>query len=179
MTNARSVRGSRRLSCVLSLSILTLASAGALLGATTALSADAPSEKFGDMQQAVTDLRAEAGQDRRAIVKANMLLTASEGTIFWPLYDKYRAARVELGDRKQKLVFDYLAKRNTMSEDEAEDLTDEAFSIDKDKIDIKEKYVKKMSKVLSARTVARFFQIDQKLDAVADIVVASQVPLIH
>ncbi len=108
-----------------------------------------------------------------------MLLTASEGTIFWPLYDKYRAERVALGDRKQKLVFDYLAKRNTMSEDEAEDLTDEAFSVDKERIDIKEKYVKKMSKVLSARTVARFFQIDQKLDAVADVVVASQVPLIH
>jgi hypothetical protein len=162
MTNARSVRGSRRLSCVLSLSILTLASAAALLGSATAWSADATSEKFGDLNQAITDLRAEAGHDRRAIVKANMLLTASEGTIFWPLYDEYRAERVALADRRQKMVFDFLAKRDTMTQDEAEDLTKEAFS-----------------KVLSARTVARFIQIDSKLDTIADVVVAAQVPLIH
>jgi len=179
MTNARSVRGSRRLSCVLSLSILTLASAAALLGSATAWSADATSEKFGDLNQAITDLRAEAGHDRRAIVKANMLLTASEGTIFWPLYDEYRAERVALADRRQKMVFDFLAKRDTMTQDEAEDLTKEAFSIEHDRIDVKDKYRKKMAKVLSARTVARFIQIDSKLDTIADVVVAAQVPLIH
>jgi hypothetical protein len=35
-----------------------------------------------------------------------------------------------------------------------------------------------MSKVLSARTVTRFFQIDNKFDAVVDATLAAHVPLI-
>jgi hypothetical protein len=36
-----------------------------------------------------------------------------------------------------------------------------------------------MTKVLSERTVARFFQIDQKLDAASDIALAANIPLVH
>jgi len=36
-----------------------------------------------------------------------------------------------------------------------------------------------MSKELSARTVARFFQIDQKLDAAVDVALAANIPLMH
>jgi hypothetical protein len=39
--------------------------------------------------------------------------------------------------------------------------------------------VSKMSKVLSARTVARFFQIDNKLDTVVDAALAGKIPLIQ
>ena len=37
----------------------------------------------------------------------------------------------------------------------------------------------KMTKALSDRTVARFFHIDEKLDAAADIALAANIPLIH
>jgi polyhydroxyalkanoate synthesis regulator phasin len=108
-----------------------------------------------------------------------MLLTNSEAAQFWPLYDRYRAEREKLGDRKVRLITDFLAKRDSMSEEDAENLIDEAMSIDNDKNEVKEKYVAKMMKVLSARTVARFFQIDQKLDAVVDMELAARIPLIH
>lgn len=152
---------------------------GSLLSGGIALSAGAQPEKFGDLQQAIAELRWEAGQDRRAIVKANMLLTNSEATIFWPLYDDYRDARYPLGDRKLKLIQDFLAKRDGMSEDDAAALSKESFSIQKDTISLKEKYSSKMSKSLSARTVARFFQIDNKLDAAVDLELAARIPLVH
>jgi hypothetical protein len=41
------------------------------------------------------------------------------------------------------------------------------------------KWYKKMTKALSERTVARFFHIDEKLDAAADIALAANIPLIH
>jgi hypothetical protein len=166
----------------LAAAILGLASLGSLLGPGTALSAPPPpvvNEKFSDLEPAIAELRQEAGKDRRAIVKANMLLTNSEAAQFWPLYDRYRAEREKLGDRRVRLITDFLAKRDSMSEEDAENLIDEAMSIDNDKNEVKEKYVAKMMKVLSARTVARFFQIDQKLDAVVDMELAARVPLIH
>ena len=108
-----------------------------------------------------------------------MLLTNSENAQFWPLYDAYRNERNLVGDRKVRLITDYAAKRDTMSEGEATRLTQEFFSIEKERIAVKEKYVAKMSKVLSARTVARFFQIEQKLDATVDLALAANIPLIH
>jgi hypothetical protein len=161
--------------------ILGLAGAAVAFGPRIAVGADpdVSAEKFGNFDQAIAELRQEAGQDRRQLVKANMLLTNSESGTFWPLYDKYRADLEPLHDRKVALIKDYLTNRDTMTQDHAEKLTKEYFDIQKDTIKVKEKHWDKMTKVLSNRTVARFFQIDQKLDAAVDMVLAAKVPLIH
>jgi hypothetical protein len=166
----------------LSTAVVGIASAGALLTASPAL-ADAArpivNEKFSDFAPAIAELRQEAGQDRRNIVKANMLITETEGARFWPLYDEYRAERKKIGDRRVRLVTDFLAQQNSMTEDEARALANEDFAILKDTSELKTKWYKKMTKELSERTVARFFHIDEKLDAAADIALAANIPLIH
>jgi hypothetical protein len=77
------------------------------------------------------------------------------------------------------LISDFIANRDTMSEEQAEKLTKDALDIESAKIAVKQDYVSKMSKVLSARTVARFFQIDNKLDVVVDAELAARIPLIQ
>jgi hypothetical protein len=136
-------------------------------------------EKFTDLEPGIQMLRDEIGKDRRAVVKESMLLTESEAAKFWPIYDEYRAAQHKVLDRRVRLITDFAAHRDAMSEDEAERLTEEALAIEKKRFEVKEDYVSKMHKVLSARTVARFFQIDAKLDAIVDAGLASHVPLIY
>jgi hypothetical protein len=167
---------------IISLAVLGFAGTSALAAADIALG-DTPkpivNEQFSDFAPAIADLRQEAGQYRRDIVRANMLLTESESAQFWPLYDQYRAERQQIGDRKVRLITDFLAQRNSMSEDQARALAKENFAIEKDQIGLKDKWYGKMTKVLSERTVARFFQIDQKLDAAGDIALAANIPLMH
>jgi hypothetical protein len=167
---------------LLSIAMVGIASASVLLPATLALGDPAPpivNEKFSDFAPVIAELREEAGQDRRNIVRANMLLTETEGARFWPLYDDYRAERKKIGDRKVRLITDFLAQKNSMSEDEARVLANEDFAIEKDTSELKTKWYKKMTKELSERTVARFFHIDEKLDAAADLALAANIPLIH
>jgi len=160
--------------------LLSAATLGVLLSPNLGVAAEPiVNEKFADAEPAIQMLRAEVGQDRREVVKHAMLLTESESKIFWPLYDEYRAEMTKLGDRRVRLITDFAANRNSMSEDEASRLTKESLDIDKERIAVKEDYVKKMSKVLSARTVARFFQIDSKLDAIVNAQLAANIPLIH
>jgi hypothetical protein len=155
------------------------AALGALLP-TVSLADDAMvNEKFADLEPAIKMLRSEVGKDRREIVKKNMLLTESESARFWPLYDQYRAEINKVGDRRTKLITDYAANRNAMSEDEAARLTKERFQIQHDKLDIQESYYKKMSKATSERTAARFFHIDSKLDAAIDAELAARIPLVY
>jgi hypothetical protein len=166
----------------LSTAVLGLASASALLPAGPALADSARpivNEKFSDFAPVIAELRQEAGQDRRDIVKANMLLTETESARFWPLYDEYRAERKKIGDHRVRLITDFLAQQNSMTEDQARVLANEDFAILKDTSELKTKWYKKMTKELSERTVARFFHIDEKLDAAADLALAANIPLIH
>lgn len=153
----------------------------AVLGSPLSLADDKPvvNEKFADLEPAIQMLREEVGQDRREIVKKNMLLTQTEAATFWPLYDDYRKDMRKLDDRRTRLITDFAAHRNAMSEDEGARLTKEALSIEEDKVEVRQDHVKKMSKDLSARTVARFFQIDAKLDAIVNAELAARIPLIH
>src|ERR1700691_4920326 len=166
----------------LSTAMAGIVSASALLAAIPTLADSARpvvNEKFSDFAPAIAELRQEAGQDRRDIVRANMLLTETENAQFWPLYDEYRAGRQKIGDRKVRFITDFLAQRNSMSEDEARGLANEDFAIEKDTSEMKAKWYKRMTKVLSDRTVARFFHIDEKLDAATDLALAANIPLIH
>ena len=153
----------------------------ALLTPALALAADKPvvNEKFSDLEPAIQMLRQEVGKDRRDLVKANMLLTNSEAARFWPIYDEYRAEMNKIGDKRVKLITDFAANRDSMSEDEGMRLLKERLDIEKEKNDLKGDYVKKFNKELSARTTARFFQIDQKLDAAVEAALAAKIPLIY
>ena len=166
------------------MSIVPYLRAGALCALLTpalALAADKPvvNEKFSDLEPAIQMLRQEVGKDRREIVKANMLLTNSEAARFWPLYDEYRAEMNKIGDKRVKLITDFAANRDSMSEDEGLRLLKERLDIEKEKNDVRGDYVKKFNKELSARTTARFFQIDQKLDAAVEAALAAKIPLIY
>jgi hypothetical protein len=154
----------------------------ALLSPAFVLAADKPvvNEKFTDLEPAIQMLRQDVGKDRREIVKANMLLTNSEAARFWPLYDQYREEMHKVGDARLKVITDYAANRDSMSEDQANQLAKDWLDAEKQRVEIKEKYLKKFQKEgLSARTTARFFQIDQKLDAAVDAALAAHIPLIY
>jgi hypothetical protein len=180
LSGFRRVRAWRR--NFLTTAMLGIASVSALLGANSTVADPAPpivNEKFSDFAPAIAELRQEAGQDRRNLVKANMLLTETESARFWPLYDEYRAERRKVWDRRVRLITDFLADQNAMSEDQARTLANEDFAIEKDISELKSKWYEKMTKVLSERTVARFFHIDEKLDAAVEIALAANIPLIH
>src|SRR5262249_62367835 len=96
-------------------------------------------------------LRQEVGKDRREIVKANMLLTNSEAARFWPLYDQYRSEIHKVGDRRLKVITDYAANRDSMSEDEANRLDTELLQGGKGRAGSQEEYVKRIKKGRRAR----------------------------
>ena len=122
-------------------------------------------------------VRQLANTERQAIVTANMNLTEEESAGFWPMYREYRAAMAELGDRRIALIKDYAENYAELSEDKARELLEESFEIQSDRISVRRKYARKMRGELSEVKVARFMQIDSKIDAVYDLELSSQIPL--
>ena len=123
--------------------------------------------------------RAQIQAERQAIVNRAMELTDSESTKFWPLYREYRTKMAEVTDRQVSVIKEYAATYESMTDDQADKLMSNYMDFQKDKLNLEKDYVKKFKKVLPTRKVARYFQLEHKLDAVIDYDLARSIPLLQ
>lgn len=117
--------------------------------------------------------------ERQAVVAANLGLNESESAVFWPMYRDYRNAVNQAADAKVDILRRLFSDYETLTDDEAMSLLDDHLAFEKEMLKIRTSYAKKMSKVLAGRTVARFFQIENKMDAIIDYEMAGEIPLVR
>ncbi len=150
----------------------------AVLVATALASPDTAGAQTVDQWTAIQQLQADLKADRQAVVATNLPLTEEEARIFWPVYKEYRGEVEKLGDRVAKLITAYAANFETMTNDKADAFFKELLAIERDKVTVREQYVPKVRAVLPAIKAARFFQIENKLDAIVSIALATEIPLV-
>jgi hypothetical protein len=130
-----------------------------------------------DMLADIELTRAAIQVRRQALVTAIMDLEAKEADAFWPLYREYRLAMAKVNDRFVKLVVAYLQKYDELTDADAGRMLNESLGIDRARNEVKKKYVSRFREALPARKVARFFQADNKLDAIINADLARVIPL--
>ena len=114
---------------------------------------------------------------RRVLVSGALPLTDAEADAFWPLYDAYEKERRPLDERANKLVADFLAGASSLTDAQAKAMVEEALEIDGGKLRVRRGYLGRMLKAIPPLKVARFYQIDNKLDSVVRADISRQIPL--
>ena len=114
---------------------------------------------------------------RQALVTSVMDLEPKQAEAFWPLYRDYRAEMTKVNDRLVKLLTVYLDNFDNLTDETAAKLMAESLSIDRERNKVKSKYVSRFAKVIPPKQVARFYQVENKLDAVINAELARIVPL--
>ncbi len=132
-----------------------------------------------DIQNEIELTRSVIQTERQALVASGMGLTSAEADVFWPLYREYQSEQASLGDREVKLLMDYSDNYGVMTDEMAKTMLDDWFDIDSKDLALKKKYAKKFRKILPELKVTRFFQIENKLDAVINNELAAEVPLVE
>jgi hypothetical protein len=124
-------------------------------------------------------LRQKIKADKKLVVAANMELTETEAKGFWPVYEAYQADLDKLNERLAKLIVRYadLYQKNTLTDEAAKSLLDEALAIEQAEVTMKQGYVPKLSAALPATKVARYLQIENKIRAVIKFEMADGIPL--
>ena len=135
--------------------------------------------QFADVSDEIEMVRSLVRVERKALVEEAMELTPAESQIFWSVYNEYEVERTAINDRAVKVVTDYAAVYPDVGDVRAEALLEESFDVESDMLSLKKKYVKRFAKVLAPARVARFFQIERKLDAVQNLSVVEEIPLIR
>jgi hypothetical protein len=126
-------------------------------------------------------LRQKMKADKKLVVGANIELTESEAQRFWPIYEDYQRDLQKINQRIVALIERYAAdyRNKSLTDEKAKPLIDEAVSIEQAEAQLKKAYVPKLSKVLPAKKVARYMQIENKIRAIVKYDLASAVPLVQ
>ena len=176
------MRSTMRLMIVLGIAFYALTPGGGGALAQTAPPQPAPEMKTDDLLQGdiTSDIeltRASIQVRRQALVTAAMDLAPKDADVFWPLYREYREEMAKVNDRFVRLLVGYLENYDSLTDEAARKMLDEYLSIDRARNGVKSTFVPRFGKVIPAKQVARFFQIDNKLDAVINAELAKLVPL--
>ena len=131
-------------------------------------------EKPADNMQVVLEkIRA----DKKLLVAENMQLTEAEAKAFWPVYNQYQDELFLLRARTAKLIKDYSDAHQKMSNDTAKKLMDELMTIEALGPKLRQTYLPKFRKVLPETKVVRYYQIENKINAVLMYELAKNIPL--
>jgi len=115
---------------------------------------------------------------RQMIIRDNLTLTEAEAAAFWPLYREYHAAIEPLGDPLMDRLLKFAQSPATLSELQAGQLLDEWLDFEEALLATRRQWVARFRAVLPASKVTRFYQLENKLDAVLREDVSRKIPLV-
>jgi hypothetical protein len=131
------------------------------------------------VDQDIQLLRLDIRSKKKQLIAANLKLTDTEATKFWPIYDQYTADLVKINNEKYALIKEYADSWGNMTSDQALSLTNRALAVEKNVADLRIRYVPIFSKTISGDKVATFYQIERRVQAMIDLQLSSQLPLVQ
>ena len=150
-----------------------------LVAALLVLFAAAP-VRAGEADEASLEILRETLQsNKKAVVDVNLALSDEEAKAFWPVYDRYQKDLSAVQDRMVRVIEEYTAKFGKLTDEEAEKLVEDYLAIERDRAKVRESYLAPISKALPGRKVMRFYQIENKIDAVLRYELARTIPVVE
>jgi hypothetical protein len=124
-------------------------------------------------------LREDVQKQKVAITSQLMQLSPEQAAAFWPVYNEYAKELSALGDLRVQGIKEYAANYRSLSDEKATELAKMRFEYEQRLLALKRKYFQNLSKALTPKLAARFFQIENQLLDVIDLQVASRLPIVQ
>ena len=132
-----------------------------------------------ELDEIVEMVRRVGQLERETVIADELEMTPDERARFWPIYDEYRAELKSVDDRLVALILEFAENYRSMPEATAVTMVDDYLDIEMDRLKVRQKYIRRLDDVLPPRKLARFVQIENKLDSVARLAIAEEVPLVR
>jgi hypothetical protein len=159
---------------------VTMLFAGPLAAQTAASKAPADAAQVqAEIDKAIETMRKDARAGKSDILGKTMKLDSQQAAAFWPVYKQYEAELATVNNDRLAIIQDLAEHFDTLDDAKAKALLDRQVAFEEKKFALMKKYKDEMLKVLPAKTVARFFQVDSRLNKLAELAVASEIPLVY
>jgi len=159
---------------------VTMLSAGFAAAQTATAKAPAdPAKVQAEIDKALEAMRKDARAGKSDILGKTMKLDSQQAAAFWPIYKQYEAELVTVNNDRVAIIQDLAEHFDALDDVKAKALLDRQVAFEEKKFALMKKYKDEMLKVLPAKTVARFFQVESRLNKLVDLTIASEIPLVY
>lgn len=117
--------------------------------------------------------------NRQAFIEVNLGLDAQERARFQPVYEPYQKEIASVQDRVFSIAEEYVASFRELTDEKAKSLIASLLKADEDRAKIRRAWLPRFEAVLPGRKVARFYQIENKIDALLRYELGSRIPVIE
>jgi hypothetical protein len=148
-------------------------------GPLAAQTAPDPAKVRAEIDKAIETLRKDARAGKSDILGKTMALDSTQAAAFWPIYKQYEAELQTVNNDRLAIIQDMAEQFDSLDDAKAKALLDRQLAYEEKRLALAKKYKDEMLKVLPAKTVARFFQVDSRLNKLAELAVASDIPLVY
>jgi hypothetical protein len=132
-----------------------------------------------DMDKLVELVRKDVRKDKADIIAKTMEFDSTQSAAFWPVYKQYEAEMQSLGDERLAVIQDLAEHFDSLNDAKAKGLLERSLNVEQKRIAVQMRYKDELLKVLPAKVVARFFQVDSRLNNLINLEVSSQIPLVY
>ena len=130
-----------------------------------------------EVEKYIELLRSDLRATKTQIHTEALEMTTQEAETFWPIQREYENELAKLGDERLALIKEYGANYPNLTPDMAKDLVDRAFKLEEKRLSLLKKYTDKIAKKVSPVTAARFAQIESVLNALVDLQIRANLPI--
>lgn len=124
-------------------------------------------------------LKSDMRTQKVAVITEALQLTDEESSAFWPVHREYELELSEIIDDRIELIKDYVQNYDNLTDTKARELASIVFSLEKRRTKLKKKYFKKIEKAVSSTIAAKFIQVENQINLLSDLQIASELPLIE
>jgi hypothetical protein len=134
-------------------------------------------DTLSDQQLALMDRQIDSV--KKQLIAANLTLTDTEATKFWPVYEQYSAEFKKITDTKSALIKEYADGYGSLTDEQADSLIRRWLDSDIAAFELRRKYLPIFRQVLNGKITATFFQVEHRINTIIDLQLTSQLPLMQ
>jgi hypothetical protein len=124
-------------------------------------------------------MKSDLKTEKKAVLTEAMGFTEEESVAFWPIYREYELEADKLADQRLALIKEYGTSYDNLTDEKADELIKRSFKLAEERMKLKKKYYDKLKKVMSTVTAAKFVQVENQIQMLMDVEIASALPLIE
>ena len=125
-------------------------------------------------------LRSDFNSTKVELINKIMKLSADEAQKFWPIYRQYENELAQMAVGRAELIAEFVKSHQdgTFDNPRADDIASRWFKGQRARLDLMEKYHKKVKKTLTPIRAGQFLQIEHQLGIFIDMTIAAEMPLV-
>jgi hypothetical protein len=123
-------------------------------------------------------LRTDVQADKQSIINDTMQFTDAESKAFTPVYREYALGQQKIGDDRQKLIENFAAQYDTLTDAQANDLFKLQMDIETRSTKLRQQFWPRFVKALGAKRAAKFYQVDNRLSLFISAQLTTIIPLL-